>query len=120
MTTNKFRLSRRAVIRGAGTIAIGLPWLECMEDDVKAQVAPATAQRFVGVYQPGGTVIDKWRPTGTETQFTLSDMMAPLMPHQQQLLFVDGLDLKVTELGVGHPFVRRFVWGACPVPPRGS
>jgi hypothetical protein len=94
MTTKKFRLSRRAVIRGAGTIAIGLPWLECMEDDVKAQAAPSTAQRFVGVYQPGGTVIDKWRPTGTETAPVFGTILAPLEPVKDKLIVIDGMQLK--------------------------
>ena len=31
-----FRLNRRAVLRGAGSIAIALPWLEVMEPEKKA------------------------------------------------------------------------------------
>lgn len=89
----KFRLSRRAALRGAGTIAIGLPWLECMEE-AKAQTAPATAQRFVAVYQPGGTVIDKWRPSGTETAPVLSPILSPLEPVKDKLLIIDGLEMK--------------------------
>jgi hypothetical protein len=94
VTVKKFRLSRRAVIRGAGTIAIGLPWLECMEDEVKAQTAPSTAQRFVAVYQPGGTVIDKWRPTGSEDAPVYGSILAPLEPVKDKVLIVDGLDMK--------------------------
>jgi hypothetical protein len=89
----KFRLSRRSVLRGAGSIAIGLPWLECMED-AKAQDAPTTAQRFVAVYQPGGTVIDRWRPTGTETAPVLSSILSPLEPVKDKILIVDGLEMK--------------------------
>jgi hypothetical protein len=89
----KFRLSRRTVLRGAGTIAIGLPWLECMED-AQAQDAPATAQRFIAVYQPGGTVINKWRPSGTETAPVLSPILSPLEPVKDKILIVDGLEMK--------------------------
>jgi hypothetical protein len=32
--------------------------------------------------------------------------MSALVPHQQQLLFLDGLNLSVTEQGVGHPHSR--------------
>jgi hypothetical protein len=107
MITSKNRLTRRTVLRGAGQVAIALPFLEAMlrplETHAQAAMAP---KRLVIFYSPGGTLLDKWRPTGTETQFTLSDMMAPLVPHQKQLLFIDGLDLKVTELGVGHPHSR--------------
>jgi len=107
MITSKNRLTRRTVLRGAGQVAIALPFLEAMlrplETHAQAAMAP---KRLVVFYSPGGTLLDKWRPTGSETQFTLSDMMAPLVPHQQQLLFLDGLDLSVTELGVGHPHSR--------------
>jgi hypothetical protein len=107
MITSKNRITRRTILRGAGHVAIGLPFLEAMlgPRETHAQSA-AVPTRFVVFYSPGGTLLDKWRPTGTETQFTLSDMMAPLVPHQQDLLFLDGLNLSVTALGVGHPHSR--------------
>ena len=51
-----FRLSRRAVLRGAGSIAIALPWLEIMREERPAHAAGVPARRFIGVYTPGGTV----------------------------------------------------------------
>ena len=107
MITSKNRLTRRTLLRGAGHVAIGLPFLEAMlhplQTHAQAELAPL---RFVVFYSPGGTLLDKWRPTGSETQFVLGDMMAPLVPHQQKLLFVDGLNLSITERGVGHPHSR--------------
>ena len=107
MITSKNRITRRTILRGAGHVAIGLPFLEAMlkpgETHAQAAMVPT---RFVVFYSPGGTLLDKWRPTGTETQFTMSDMMAPLVPHQKDLLFVDGLNLSITEIGVGHPHSR--------------
>ncbi len=91
---SKFRLSRRAVLRGAGAIAVALPWLEIMGPERTARAQPAPAKRFLAVYTPGGTVIDRWRPTGTETNFTLGPILAPLVPMQDRLLVVDGLDMK--------------------------
>src|SRR6187402_723263 len=98
----KFRLSRRAVLRGAGSIAIALPWLEIMLPERRAQAAPVAgkpANHFLAVYQPGGTVrnssgVDKWAPTGTETNFTLSPILKPLEPIRKKLLIVDGPDMK--------------------------
>jgi len=107
MITSKNRITRRTILRGAGHVAIGLPFLEAMLEPRQSHAQAAAAPtRFVVFYSPGGTLLDKWRPTGTETQFTLSDMMAPLAAHQQDLLYVDGLNLSVTELGVGHPHSR--------------
>ncbi|AUX19666.1 hypothetical protein SOCEGT47_001180 [Sorangium cellulosum] len=98
---SQFRLSRRAVLRGAGAIAIALPWLEIMGTERAAHAQAAPAKRFLAVYTPGGTVLDRWRPTGTETKFTLSPILEPLAPVQDRLLVVDGLDMK-SGLGEQH------------------
>jgi hypothetical protein len=105
-----FRLSRRAVIRGAGSIAIALPWLEIMRPEPRARAASASnpANYFLAVFQPGGTVrsdangVDKWGPTGTsETSFQLSPILAPLAPIQNKLLIVDGPDM-LSAVGEQH------------------
>jgi hypothetical protein len=92
-------LSRRFMLRGAGGLAIGLPWLEIMGTPAIAR-AGGTATRFVTVYTPGGTVTDngagenRWRPTGTEDDFTLSPILAPLEAIKAKLLVVDGLSMQ--------------------------
>jgi hypothetical protein len=88
-----FRLSRRAVLRGAGSVAIALPWLEIMEPTRTARAAAAPAERFVALYTPGGTVLDQWRPTGTETDFTLSPILSPFETVRDHLLVLDGIDM---------------------------
>ncbi len=90
----KFRLNRRSVLRGAGSIAIALPWLEAMEPEKTAWSAAAPAARFVGVFQPGGTVRAQYTPTGTETAPVLSPILAPLEPVKSKILILDGLDMK--------------------------
>src|SRR4051812_26726116 len=96
-----FRLSRRAVLRGAGGIAIALPWLEIMRQERSARAASPAAKRFVGVYTPGGTVHgngsnipEQWSPTGSETNFKLSRILTPYEPVKSQLLVLDGIDMK--------------------------
>jgi len=98
---NKLRLTRRSVIKGAGGLAIALPWLEAMTHRRSARAAaPAVApKRFLAVYTPGGTVRrgsigDRYTPTGTETAFTLSPILAPLEPVKSSVIVVDGLHLK--------------------------
>jgi hypothetical protein len=93
-TTSKFRLSRRTVIKGAGGIAIALPWLEIMARGGRARAAAPPAARFLAVYQPGGTVLSKWTPTGTETNPTLSPILAPFEPVKDKLLIFSGIDMK--------------------------
>lgn len=89
-----FRLNRRSVLRGAGSIALALPWLEAMGPSGTARAQDGTpAQRFIAVYQPGGTVLDRWTPTGSEDSPTLSPILAPLEAVKDQLLILSGLKM---------------------------
>jgi hypothetical protein len=92
---SKFRLNRRAVLKGAGSIAIALPWLEIMGRGrrASAQTTP-TAKRFVTVFQPGGTVRANYTPTGSESAPVFGSILAPLEPMKSKLLVIDGLDMK--------------------------
>ena len=104
-----FRLNRRTFIRGAGSIAIALPWLEIMLPEQPARAASASrpANHFLAVFQPGGTVrkdangVDKWAPTGSESDFKLSPILAPLAPMQKKLLVIDGPDM-LSAIGEQH------------------
>lgn len=89
----QFRLNRRAVLRGAGGVAIALPWLELMGPARSAEAAAPPAKKFVGIYTPGGTELDRWRPTGTETDFALSQILQPLAAVKQHVMVVDGIDM---------------------------
>jgi hypothetical protein len=100
VTTN-FRLSRRHLLRGAGTIAIGLPWLEAMLPAEARAQSDTTAKRFISVYQPGGTVLNKWRPSGGETDFELSSILQPFEAIKDKLLVLEGVDMK-SAIGEQH------------------
>ncbi|RYZ05404.1 MAG: DUF1552 domain-containing protein [Myxococcales bacterium] len=81
------------MLRGAGSIAVALPWLEAMAPERSARAAAAPAKRFIGVYTPGGTVLEKWRPIGSEESFELSPILAPLQAMKSRVLVVDGIDM---------------------------
>jgi len=85
----KFTLSRRSVLRGAGSACVALPLLEIMGGWDGPAPLP---KRFVVFWTPNGTILDNWRPTGSEKQFTLPRILKPLVPHQSDLLVVDGVD----------------------------
>jgi hypothetical protein len=89
-----FKISRRAMLRGAGSVAIALPWLEIMERGRAHAQTDTAAKRFLAVYTPGGTVQDKFWPTGSESAFTLSPILKPLEAVQSKLLVLQGLDMK--------------------------
>jgi hypothetical protein len=83
-------VSRRALLRGAGA-AVALPLLESMTP-VLAAPAQATP-RFACIYVPHGATMAKWTPSGTGSDFPLSEILQPLEPHRRYLNVVSGLGL---------------------------
>jgi hypothetical protein len=88
-------ISRRAILRGAGGAAIALPWLEAMAPG-RAQAATGPVKRFVVMFSADGTIPSAWTPTpgASDTDFTLSPILAPLAPHQADIVVIGGLEQK--------------------------
>ena len=106
MITSKNRINRRTLLKGAGGVTIGLPFLSAMLAPGRSHADEGTPTRLIVFYNPGGTLLDQWRPTGSESSFTLAPMMSALTPFLDRLVFVDGLDLSITRIGNGHPHAR--------------
>jgi hypothetical protein len=86
------RIPRRTLLRGAGGVAIALPWLEIMSRPGPARAADAVApKRFITFFSSAGTIHEAWVPTGSETNFKLSRILTPLEAHQQRLVVLDGM-----------------------------
>jgi hypothetical protein len=86
-------ISRRALLRGAGGVAIALPLLEAMTPRRARGAAPVTApRRLLNVFTENGVVASTWFPSGTEKNWTMPTSLAPLMPHQSNLIVFEGLD----------------------------
>lgn len=105
----KTLLDRRTVLRGAGGIALGLPWLEAMGlpggRAARAAGLGGFPKRFIVWFTPNGTIKDQWIPSGTETSWTLSPILRPLEAFKDQLVVVDGVDNAVASgpgPGDGH------------------
>lgn len=106
MLTSNNRIDRRTVLRGAAGLSLGLPFLSAMLTPGRSHADDSAPTRLLVFYNPGGTLLDRWRPQGTTSDFTLQPMMSPLTPFLDKLVFVDGLDLSVTQIGNGHPHSR--------------
>jgi hypothetical protein len=90
-------LSRRTVLRGAGGIAMALPFLNAMARPRRAHAATApVAKRFITFFSSNGTIMDAWQPSGGETDFKLSPILSPLESHRQKLLVLRGLNNEVS------------------------
>ncbi len=91
------QLARRTLLRGAAGAAIALPFLEAMlPRQAVAAPAPTAPKRFIVMFSPNGTIAENWVPkrgaTGAESDFSLSSILAPLAPHQADLVIVEGLN----------------------------
>jgi hypothetical protein len=85
------RISRRAIIRGAGGVAIALPFLEAMRP-TRAQAASAVSpKRLITWFTANGQMPAYWYPKGTETSFTLNTAHQPLLPYQSKLILFNGV-----------------------------
>ncbi len=101
-----FSLSRRAVLRGAGTV-MALPWLEAMTNRPRgAQAAAAVNKKFVTFFTPDGHIRDAWLPKGTETEFTLGRSLKPLEKLQAEIVVLDGVDNVCASKGLGDDHMR--------------
>ncbi|VTU02580.1 Uncharacterized protein OS=Lentisphaera araneosa HTCC2155 GN=LNTAR_07854 PE=4 SV=1: HXXSHH [Gemmataceae bacterium] len=100
-------ISRRTLLRGAAGAALPLPLLNAMGAAPERTGAPL---RFVALFKPNGVHPPSWNiEGGTERDFRLSPMMAPLADHKADLLFVDNMGASGFS---GHgTSVQRFLSG---------
>src|SRR5687767_9914085 len=85
----RWMLSRRMVLRGAGT-AVALPLLEQMLPTAHAQTAPAP-RRMVALFAPCGVNLATWTPAQIGTAYTLPPSLQPLAPLRDDVLVLTGL-----------------------------
>jgi len=100
------RISRRALL--AGTTALGSTALFWKNN--KAWSLPNEAKRIIFFYFPDGVVGTSesgaeslWHASGNETNFSLGEQLAPLIPFQDQCIFLNGISLAVGGSAGGHP-----------------
>src|SRR5580700_2866669 len=101
------RISRRAVLRGAG-VTMALPWLESLHalaDTPASSVAGAAGfpKRLGIVFLGNGINEDHWSAEGTGAAMKLSKTLEPLEPLKTKINVIDGLFNKAaTGQGI-HP-----------------
>jgi len=93
------RLSRRAVLRGAGGVALGLPLLDAMQPRAARAQATSAPRRILFVFQANGDQTKLRFPKAGETDFELGEFLSPLEPYRSELLFLNRLNRRFYELG---------------------
>lgn len=89
-------ISRRTMLRGAGGVTLGLPFLDVMQRKAHAAGEPL---RFVVFTNGQGTMKqpDRWTPTGVGTDFTLNQSLKPLEPFKSKINVLSGIDNEIVK-----------------------
>ena len=85
------KIDRRNMLRGVGSAALAASLTQMFHmHRSRAQSAGATT-KVVFFYTPCGLQVDLWHPTETGKTFNLKQLSAPLEPHKQDSIFMDGV-----------------------------
>ena len=101
--TNRFPISRRTLLRGAGA-ALALPWLEAMTPrQARADAAQEKPPvRMAVLYMPNGVNPHAWTPEGEGRDYKLSPTLEPLADLKDDVLVLTNLWNQNSDTGDGH------------------
>ncbi len=85
------QLSRRTVLRGAGGVALALPFLDAMRPQ-RAKAAGAVPRRVIFVFKPNGNEHGTRFKTVGETNYVLGEFLEPLEPYRNEMLLLNGVN----------------------------
>jgi hypothetical protein len=86
-------LTRRLFLHGVG-VTMALPWLESVSvwgDDKPQQSASEPPVRFAALFSGNGFHSKEWWAKGEGKNMELGQVLDPLKPHREKLLFLRGL-----------------------------
>jgi len=106
------RISRRAVLRGAG-VAVALPWLESLPAFGDPTAPVRFPKRFAVLFQGNGINENHWSAEGSGADMKLSKTLSPLEPLKHKINVIDGLFNKAaTGHGIHPPQTGSLLSGA--------
>ncbi|MEM9072719.1 MAG: DUF1552 domain-containing protein, partial [Myxococcota bacterium] len=83
---SKKPLSRRTLLRGAGGVALGLPFLEAMLRPGRTIAQPGEIpRRVVFFWTACGPNVNTWWPTGSGRSYSLGPALSALEPFKDKL-----------------------------------
>jgi len=98
--------SRRSFLAGLGAAAMS-PYLPLLNASGQEPTMP---KRLVLFYTPHGTVKNQWKPSGTETNFTLGRLLKPLERHQKKINVLSGINMQDVGVGAAHTKGLPLIW----------
>jgi len=119
----RFDLTRRQILQGLGLGAAAGPLIPLL--NASAQAAPRP-KRLILIFTPDGapakdfsTTVDT-EPSGTETNFTFSQIHAPLEPFKAKVVVPWGLTMTAAGAGEQHAYGMAGLWSGTTLPPPNS
>lgn len=104
--THRPVLSRRRLLGGLAGAAALAPFLPVSE----ARAATGPIKRLILLFSACGTIAPNWEPTGTKKDFKLGPILAPLAPHQADLIVLKGLRILPGGPGSNHMQGAGKIW----------
>ncbi|MGE3818490.1 MAG: DUF1552 domain-containing protein [Isosphaeraceae bacterium] len=92
MNPNTHRFPRRTFLRGVG-VSMALPWLESINvwgDEVATRASEAPV-RLAVLFSGNGFHSREWWARGSGRSMELGKVLAPLQPHREKMLMIQGL-----------------------------
>jgi hypothetical protein len=92
MNARTHQFSRRTFLRGVG-VSMALPWLESLKvwgDETKGPTSEAPV-RLAVLFSGNGFHSREWWARGSGRDMELGRVLAPLHPHREKMLFIQGL-----------------------------
>ena len=86
-------ISRRNFVAGLGAGIVASPFVNILNNRAYAQPRQGP-RRLMVFFSPDGIVPQLWRPEGNENDFRFpeNNLLAPLTPHKDDLLVLEGID----------------------------
>jgi len=84
-------LPRRTFLRGLGTAAIGLPFLDAMAPALRASTVPKPPVRMAFFYVPNGQIMDSWNPSYEGKFQELPRTLKSLEPYKDDMIQIGNL-----------------------------
>lgn len=108
MSSRKFPISgsRRGFLAGLGAVGLS-PFLPILNVSGQESLQP---KRLLLFFTPHGTIKEQWKPTGTETDFTLGNLLKPLERHKKKINVLSGINMVDTGVGAPHTKGMPLVW----------
>ena len=108
--------SRRHFLRGMG-VALALPWMESLPWIGRAGAAPSAGPplRLGVVFFSNGVEPAHWWAKGAGAEMQIGPALAPMMPHREDMLFIQGLFSQTAAVSSSPHLGRMNILSGAPV-----